>query len=91
MAVLVRSEVPGLTQELYDRLIAEFEPKVKQAPGFVSHVAGPIPGGWAVTEIWETPEQFNAWITATVMPTAMAAGMNAPIITMTPLHHVISK
>jgi hypothetical protein len=43
MAVLVRSEIPGLTSELYDSLIAQMEPGVKAAPGFVARIAIAIP------------------------------------------------
>ena len=89
MAILMRAEVRGLTKELYESLMGQFEPKIKAAPGFVTHVAGPIPGGWVVTEIWESPEQFNTWLTGTVMPAAMAAGMAVPIVTMTPVGRVI--
>lgn len=91
MAVLVQSTVPELTKELYNTLIQQLEAKMRDASGFIAHVAGPIPGGWMVTEIWESPEQFNAWLQGSVMPVAMAAGMNPPIVTMTPALHVIAK
>ncbi len=64
---------------------------MKQAPGFISHIPSEIPGGWLVTEIWESQEQFNAWVTETVFPAAIAAGMKAPIITITPAHYLITK
>ncbi len=91
MAVLAQSIVPGLTREMYDSLISQFEVKVKQAPGFISHISSEVPGGWMVTEIWESPEQFYAWVNETVFPAAMAAGMKPPIITITPSHYLITK
>ena len=91
MTVIAESVVPGLTQELYDSLIGQFEAQVRQAPGFIAHVSSEVPGGWKVTEIWESADQFNAWVMQTVLPAAMAAGMKPPIITVTPAHHLIKK
>ena len=89
MTVITESVVPGLTQELYDSLIGQFEAKVRQAPGLVAHVSSEVPGGYKVTEIWESAEQFNTWVTETVLPAALAVGMKPPIITVTPARHVI--
>jgi len=91
MTVIAESVVPGLTQELYDSLIGQFEAKVREAPGFVAHVACEVPGGYKVTEIWDSPEQFNAWVSETVLPAALAVGMKPPIITVTPAHSLIKK
>jgi hypothetical protein len=54
MAVLVTADVPGQTQEGYDRMIAALGPALQQAKGFIAHGAGPAGDGWRVFEIWES-------------------------------------
>ncbi|MEU8762304.1 hypothetical protein [Streptomyces sp. NPDC048659] len=64
MAVVVTIEVPGLTQEVYERAIAgivaaEWWPM----PGFLAHAAGPDgSGGWRVVDFWESEDEFLAFI-----------------------------
>jgi hypothetical protein len=54
MAVLVTADVPGQTQEGYDRMMVALGPALQQAKGFIAHGAGPAGDGWRVFEIWES-------------------------------------
>ena len=91
MAIVMRAEVPGMTQALYESMIGALTPAIKAAPGFIVHAGAPIPGGWEVTEVWESHEAHDAWMKNHIMPAAKASGMSLPIITVVPAHTVITK
>jgi hypothetical protein len=61
MAVMITAELPGMTQELYERLVPYLLEQVRGSSGFIAHAAGPIEGGWQVTEIWTCLAQHDAW------------------------------
>ena len=91
MPIVMRAQVPGMTQALYESMVAALTPALKAAPGFIVHAGAPIAGGWEVTEVWESQEAHGAFMKDHVMPAAMAAGMAPPIITITPAHTVVTK
>jgi hypothetical protein len=68
MAVLFTDEVPGMTQEAYEELHAVLDVHTREASGFVLHAAGPIDGGWQVTELWESQQDREAFFEKYVTP-----------------------
>jgi hypothetical protein len=68
MPVMITAELPGMTQELYERLAPYILEQVRENAGFIAHAAGPIEGGWQVTEIWTSQAQHDAWFSASVAP-----------------------
>jgi hypothetical protein len=68
MAVMITAELPGMTQELYERLAPYILDRVRENAGFIAHAAGPIEGGWQVTEIWTSQAQHDAWFSASIGP-----------------------
>jgi quinol monooxygenase YgiN len=58
---------------------------LRAAKGFVFHADGPVPGGWRVTEVWESQSDFEAWFESSVKPAFPADGP-APSITIDQLH-----
>ncbi len=68
MAVLVTDEVPGMTQEMYEAMHAVLAEPGRQAAGFILHAAGPIDGGWQITELWESQQDRDAFVEKYVMP-----------------------
>ncbi|WP_369142102.1 hypothetical protein [Streptomyces sp. R44] len=66
MAIIVTFEFPDAGQELYDAVID----RVTDGQGFtrfadlpntglISHAAGPVDGGFRVTEVWESAEALE--------------------------------
>ncbi|MFB7935756.1 hypothetical protein ACFWIN_11975 [Streptomyces sp. NPDC127049] len=66
MAIIVSFDFPGAGQELYDTVIE----RVTDGRGFthfadlpntglLSHAAGPVDGGFRVTEVWESEEALE--------------------------------
>jgi hypothetical protein len=78
MAVQSYGEVPGMTQEMYAGMIQQVEAQLRAAPGFIAHIATPMDGGMAVTEIWESQAAMDTWLNGTVIPMLQGAGMPAP-------------
>jgi hypothetical protein len=70
MAVLMRSEIQGITAEQIRPFIAQANEQMKSFPGFIAQAAGPIPGGYQVTEVWETQEAHERWVREVVGPLA---------------------
>jgi hypothetical protein len=70
MAVLMRSEIQGITAEQIRPFIAGANEQMKSFPGFIAQAAGPIPGGYQVTEVWETQEAHERWVREVVGPLA---------------------
>jgi hypothetical protein len=69
MAVLVTAEVPGQTQQGYDNMLGGLATLIRQAPGFVAHMAHAVEGGgWRVLEIWESKAQSDAFFAKVVVP-----------------------
>jgi hypothetical protein len=67
MAVLVNTTL-GLDISVYDQLAAELTDTVKAAPGFHTHAAYPVEGGFIVTEIWDSAEDHRAFFDSAVRP-----------------------
>ncbi|MEU6879388.1 hypothetical protein [Streptomyces sp. NPDC046712] len=66
MAIIVTFDLPGAGQELYDAVIERVTggqgfTQFADLPnaGLVSHAAGPVEGGFRVTEVWESVEALE--------------------------------
>jgi hypothetical protein len=72
MAVLIRHRAAGMGPADYDQLSPPLLAQLKQAPGFVLHVAFEDSNGFCVAEIWDTKEQHDTFFDATVAPNVPA-------------------
>ena len=97
MTVGVLLNLPGITQEQYEqvntKMFWQFPMKPDQAPdGCLMHSAGPMPNGWYVYDIWESPEHFQRFGEEQVGP-AMAevvgGGGPPPQPEFFPIHNVV--
>ena len=93
MAVLMRSEVQGVTAEQIRPFIAQMNEQMKSFPGFIAQAAGPIPGGYQVTEVWESQEAHERWVREVVGPAAaQQLGLTeAPSAEYLPLDYSITR
>jgi hypothetical protein len=87
MAVLITADVPGQTQEKYDRMLAVLEPLIRQAKGFIAHGAGPAGDLWRSFEVWETAEDATRFFAAHIHPT-LPPGI-VPKRTLLQLHSLV--
>jgi heme-degrading monooxygenase HmoA len=91
MAIVIRARVSGMTRAIYDQMSEGMMPQIKKQAGFIAHAGCPIPGGWEVVEIWESQEQFDAWLKGIVMPAASAAGMAPSSVKIQQATRVVTK
>jgi heme-degrading monooxygenase HmoA len=81
MTIMMTSDMPGTTQGDYEQLAAALLPVLQAADGFIAPAAGPVDGGYQVTELWESEAAHSAWFAAHVAR-AMPPGATPPIITI---------
>jgi hypothetical protein len=68
MAVLMTADVPGQTPEGYDGMLAALADPLKQAKGFIAHMAGADGDTWRVVEIWESTKDAADFYATFVKP-----------------------
>lgn len=89
MAVLMTAQLPGGTKEMIDGMTSQLEGQMRSAQGFILHANGAAPGGWRVTEVWDSQADFEAWFDSHVKP-AFPEGAPTPSITFDELNHVLT-
>lgn len=78
MAIEMRQELQGLTREQAEAVAAVINERAKSAAGFIAHASGPIPGGYHVTEFWESREAFERFSEEVVVPLMMRLKIAPP-------------
>ncbi len=78
MAVLVISEVPGLSSEQDDAMIAALDLTGSPPPGARLRLAGPMDGGLRIVSLWESRDQYEAFVEERLKPALQAAGRPVP-------------
>jgi hypothetical protein len=73
------SQLAGAGPELLDGLREQgvFD-EMKSAPGFLGHWSGTTGEGLCVIEMWESPEDHQAWLEGTIKP-RLPAGVEPPL------------
>src|SRR4051812_41914168 len=82
-------EVPGGTQELYDKTNGILQLEKVLPEGLISHCAGPMPGGWRVCDVWESQEHFNDFFTKRLFPAFQQLTSPQAIRSVYPITHYI--
>lgn len=78
MAIAMLYEFPGMTQEHYDRFIAETYGD-ESMPGVISHAAGPTDDGWWAFDVYESQEAADG-IGSPAIEKLRAMGVGEPTI-----------
>ncbi len=89
MAVCYLLEWQGVGQSEYDAVLAEVGLERFHGPaadGGVSHVAGPVDGGWLVADIWESDEAFQAFLADRLGPASASVGIPQPSVRTFPVY-----
>ena len=79
MAIMMHEEVPGMTGNQFDAIFGPLVDQLMAYPGFITNVSGPIPGGYQVTELWESQEAHERWLREVIIPAMQSAGVNLPL------------
>lgn len=89
MTVLMSSELPGVTDEGYQHLVALLADALRSSDGFIAHAAGPTDTGYTVTELWESEAAHEAWYSTHVAP-AMPPSAPAPRTTYRQITNIVT-
>jgi hypothetical protein len=69
MAILLTTSIKGQTAEGYDQVSVFLHQVVRQAPGFILHMAyGTDDGIWHVTEVWNSKKEADEFFAKMVAP-----------------------
>lgn len=82
MSVLVVIELPGGNSELDDALVEAWDLTGRPPPGNRLRMAGPMEGGWRVVSLWDSEEQFEAFLQDRLHLTLSDFGDEEPTLTV---------
>jgi heme-degrading monooxygenase HmoA len=83
-------DVPGGTQQQYDKAMVELNLAANPAKGLITHSAGPNPNGWSVVDIWESQADFQHFFETRLGAAIQKAGIPEPKITTFSVHNRIA-
>lgn len=87
MAVVMQMKWAGVTPEQYDQVRDLVQWETVAPAGGKYHIAWFEGGGLRVVDVWDSPEQFQAFVDAQLMPGVMKAGIEGePEVTFAPVH-----
>jgi heme-degrading monooxygenase HmoA len=90
MPIMMTSDLAGATHDDYEHLAAALLAALKAADGFIAHAAGPIEGGYQVSELWESEEAHHAWFETHVIP-SLPAGAPRPTVAIRPIASIVTR
>lgn len=68
----VLQDMPGVGEAAYRTVERHLGPD--RPPGLISHVAGPVEGGWRIVNVWESEDAYRRFVSERLM---RAAGLAA--------------
>jgi hypothetical protein len=87
MAIAMMMRWEGVTPEQYDAARKLVDWEGKPAEGGLLHVAAFDDRGLRVTDVWETPEAFQAFVAGRLMPGVKQLGIHGePVVEIVPVH-----
>jgi heme-degrading monooxygenase HmoA len=81
----------GGSIDQYEQVIAKmgFEHHGKGAPGGLFHWVTKTDDGLKVVDVWESPEQFQAFADSHIGPLTAEVGLSEPEVTSYPVHNYL--
>ncbi len=91
MAIGLRLEFPGGTQEQYIAVHDHLDIESRPPHGLIFHCSGPIDGGWRVLDVWHSRNDFDQFAQRRLLPAVAELGDRAfptpPDIKVFPVHN----
>ncbi|MFN8506124.1 MAG: hypothetical protein U0547_01000 [Dehalococcoidia bacterium] len=87
MSIVMMMQWPGVTLDEYEKVRAIVRFDVEPPVGGAFHVAAADAAGLRVIDVWDSAEQFQAFVDARLMPAVQQVGISAePQIEILPVH-----
>ncbi|MEY9864209.1 hypothetical protein ABH935_009864 [Catenulispora sp. GAS73] len=91
MAFITTIDVLGLTPTEYRAVLDKMGVETNPEPGLYLHLTARIDGGYRITEVWDSTENFDAFMKARLAPAAVAIGLQREMaITQEPLYNIFA-
>jgi hypothetical protein len=91
MQTVMHMRWAGVTPEQYEEARAKVGWETDVADGAVLHVAGFDDGGLRVTDVWESPEQFQRFVEERLTPAVQEIGIQGePDVQFYPVHAIFN-
>ncbi len=68
MAIAMDQDIPGVTSEQYDAVVAELRASGTQFEGLIMHTAGAWGDGWRTVDIWESRKAMDRFFHESLRP-----------------------
>lgn len=89
MATIMLLHWPDATEELYEAVRTGADWEHDRPDGAQMHVVGWADDGMHILDIWDSPEDFQKFFEARVLPVVQASGITSqPNVQLFPLHGV---
>ncbi|MBO0778253.1 MAG: hypothetical protein J2P37_05425 [Ktedonobacteraceae bacterium] len=89
MAQTYIMEIPGMTQQQYDKVMDLLQVNGSSPQGQLFHVAGPIENGWCVVDVWESQEAFEHYFQEKLGQALQEAGSPSFQPKVVPVHNFL--
>jgi ketosteroid isomerase-like protein len=89
MPVMMISEVAGQSPQGYDGMLAHVGEALRQAPGFIMHMAHSTGAGWRIVEVWRSQDDATRFFAAHIAPN-LPEGVR-PKLSFQPLHSLVQR
>ncbi len=89
MAVCYVMEWSGVNEAQYQAVLDELRITRFEGPtadGGISHLAGPVDGGWLIVDIWESNEAFQRFLADHLGPASAKVGVPQPSVRTFPVY-----
>jgi hypothetical protein len=89
MPVLVTIDYQHIPVADYDSMQPGMAPEFLAASGFIAHIAITKGGRLSAMELWRSREDFETWMTETIIPALERAGGSEPDYTVEEVHNLL--
>lgn len=90
MSVVVISVAPGIGAEQDAAMLAALDLENNPPAGARLRIAGPTDVGWRIISLWDSQEDFDAFVRDRLAPVIEGAGRPLPEFQVTPVQSVIT-
>ena len=74
MAVCTKLRFSGGTPGQYESIHAHLNVQIDPPEGLILHAEGPVDGGWAMLDVWESHEAFDQFVATRALPASSIPG-----------------
>ena len=90
MSVVVISVAPGVGAEQDAALMTALDLENNPPAGGRLRIAGPTDAGWRIISVWDSQEDFEAFVRDRITPTFERVGRSVPEFDVSPVESIVT-